>query len=85
MSEPESWLSNHWGELVAWVGSLGGAMEYFRRRIDQVADTQAQFVTREELQEIISAEREDINRKHQQNLDAFDNLTKRIDRVLERL
>lgn len=82
MSDPsgtENWLV----EAILWVMGLivtfvGGSSEYNRRKL-------AKCVTREELATILKESVDENNLKHQQNLNALNNLSLRIDRLLERL
>ena len=78
-SGADNWLI----EAVLWViGTvvtfLGGSFEYNRRKL-------AKCVTREELAGLMDKADEESNLKHTQNLNALNNLSLRIDRLLERL
>jgi hypothetical protein len=88
MTEPPSgnWLLDHILEMYVGINTMiAGALEYMRRRIDAVRDRQGEFVTRAELSEMLENERDDSARKHSDNIRVIENLSQRIDRVLERL
>jgi hypothetical protein len=83
---PPSWFAQ--GFLYAlggFVTLLTAVFEYYRRKVDWLADTHKDFVTREELARLIENSEAESERKHKQNLDSMANLTGRIDRILERV
>lgn len=79
---PQGWFD---GVVSLLMLAVGYVLNLYRGKVDMLQDNQKSFVTREELAELIRDEKADSDRKHEQNVVSITNLTRRIDRVLERM
>jgi hypothetical protein len=88
MAEPQqsNWIVQVFvGTLSTFVAVIGGILKYFQNKLDKLEDRQKGFLTREELEVILYEYQQENKAKHEQNIQVMNNLTQRIDRVLERL
>jgi hypothetical protein len=97
----QGWLSGGLELLGTFTIVVASAVGYHWRRLDRIVEQQAKFSTKEELSKVVDNQvdfitktdlalifgrmNEENDRKHQQNIDSFANLTTRIDRALERM
>lgn len=86
------WIEGVLGLVGTLLTLIAGFVAYHWKKLDKVIDAQANFVTRVEMLAIVAKAAEDNAQRHAQNISATqnliemqNNLTARIDRVLERL
>ena len=78
---PQGWFD---GAVALLILVFGYIQNLYRGKVDALEISQREFVTREELAELVRDIEATNERRHEQNLDSISNLTGRIDRWLER-